>query len=267
MEANTNTTNAYRVPGSMDSPSIISLGTSSLSSLGSFEELWAESLNELTPTHPLDDQPGHQSARPRNQLPEPSITTFQPTNETHSPPTDPEGIRRTHIPSQTILAPTVQRVRPVHPPMVDTTGLEGITLPVERDLCWRCGYPGHHRQGCNKSRLIFCSRCGTIGTMSRDCACDRPMPSSNRTTTSRPIPYERRDPEQSHRPERHSQEQSAAARHHARSPRRPESGRSTSRHATSSRSVGVQASIFPRKETRPVGTQTRITSCYRKSYR
>lgn len=54
----------------------------------------------------------------------------------------------------------------------DTSSLSGLVLPVKLDLCWRCGYPGHRRQTCIDRPLLFCSRCGTVGQMSRDCPCD-----------------------------------------------------------------------------------------------
>lgn len=45
-------------------------------------------------------------------------------------------------------------------------------LPVQNtDLCWRCGRAGHRRQGCRKRPCVFCSRCGLVGTLFRDCGC------------------------------------------------------------------------------------------------
>lgn len=44
-------------------------------------------------------------------------------------------------------------------------------VPVELNVCWRCGTPGHTRERCEKGALLFCSRCGIIGIKSRDCPC------------------------------------------------------------------------------------------------
>lgn len=55
-------------------------------------------------------------------------------------------------------------------------------LPINKDLCWRCGHAGHRRQNCqNKSRL-FCSRCGKVGTLSRQCPCPT-VPAKRRNTS------------------------------------------------------------------------------------
>lgn len=69
-----------------------------------------------------------------------------------------------------------------------------IYLPVdEKALCWRCGYPGHSRHDCIRTPMLFCSRCGLCGIMSKDCRCDRHpqgvskkiRPSSSTRTRSR----------------------------------------------------------------------------------
>lgn len=49
-----------------------------------------------------------------------------------------------------------------------------LYLPVEKDLCWRCGYPGHRRTDCTKKAVLFCSRCGRVGNRSDRCSCTRP---------------------------------------------------------------------------------------------
>ncbi|KAG5891769.1 hypothetical protein JTB14_006957 [Gonioctena quinquepunctata] len=50
-----------------------------------------------------------------------------------------------------------------------------VYLPVERELCWRCGQPGHTRGSCQRKRpLLFCSRCGLKDILFRDCPCEAP---------------------------------------------------------------------------------------------
>lgn len=45
-------------------------------------------------------------------------------------------------------------------------------MPVHlKNLCWRCGEAGHKRFTCKKTPLLFCSRCGLCGIMSRTCKC------------------------------------------------------------------------------------------------
>lgn len=45
-------------------------------------------------------------------------------------------------------------------------------LPVQQQqLCWRCGRSGHSRATCKGGYRLFCSRCGLVGVMSRDCSC------------------------------------------------------------------------------------------------
>jgi hypothetical protein len=46
---------------------------------------------------------------------------------------------------------------------------QALRLPCPESLCWRCGVPGHSRGACRAPAVLFCSRCGTLGLMSRDC--------------------------------------------------------------------------------------------------
>ncbi|CAG9771566.1 unnamed protein product [Ceutorhynchus assimilis] len=83
-----------------------------------------------------------------------------------------------------------------------------IRLPVEKGLCWRCGYPNHRRDNCTGSPLVFCSRCGQVGIMSKHCPCEpvpRPPSSSLPPTANRPLtstrpPTFRRPPSASRSP-------------------------------------------------------------------
>lgn len=56
------------------------------------------------------------------------------------------------------------RSEPYHPP---------VHLPVSQNLCWKCGYPGHLRSACKGRPILFCSRCGLVGILTRDCQCTR----------------------------------------------------------------------------------------------
>jgi transposase InsO family protein len=53
-------------------------------------------------------------------------------------------------------------------------GLQAPRLPRPESLCWRCGGPGHSRGDCRAPSVLFCSRCGTMGLMFRECPCPRP---------------------------------------------------------------------------------------------
>jgi hypothetical protein len=57
---------------------------------------------------------------------------------------------------------------------------QALRLPCPESLCWRCGVPGHTRGACQAPAVLFCSRCGTLGLMSRDCPCPR--------TSAAPLP-------------------------------------------------------------------------------
>jgi hypothetical protein len=51
-------------------------------------------------------------------------------------------------------------------------GGQPIQLPCPESLCWRC------RSACRAPAVLFCSRCGTMGLLSRDCPCLRPLAAS-----------------------------------------------------------------------------------------
>lgn len=46
-----------------------------------------------------------------------------------------------------------------------------LRLPNPALLCWRCGAPGHTRGTCKGPRVLFCSKCGKLGILSRRCPC------------------------------------------------------------------------------------------------
>ncbi|XP_030751011.1 uncharacterized protein LOC115878604 [Sitophilus oryzae] len=56
-------------------------------------------------------------------------------------------------------------------------------VPVEKNVCWRCGIPGHLRGVCQRRFILFCSRCGTLGVRSQDCKC-RCIPSRSNHSES-----------------------------------------------------------------------------------
>lgn len=61
-------------------------------------------------------------------------------------------------------------------------------LPVEIGLCWRCGRPGHLRNVCCRGGILFCSRCGKIGTLSRECTCRALLPPIQREAVQPRLP-------------------------------------------------------------------------------
>lgn len=56
-------------------------------------------------------------------------------------------------------------------------------VPVEKNVCWRCGISGHLRGVCQRKFILFCSRCGTLGVRSQDCKC-RCIPSRSNHSES-----------------------------------------------------------------------------------
>jgi hypothetical protein len=59
-------------------------------------------------------------------------------------------------------------------------GPQATRLPQPESLCWRCGVPSHSRGDCRAPVVLFCSRCGTMGLMFRDCPCPRPPATPSR---------------------------------------------------------------------------------------
>ncbi|XP_044761063.1 uncharacterized protein LOC123318486 isoform X2 [Coccinella septempunctata] len=84
------------------------------------------------------------------------------------------------------------------PPNTRTVGTMGPQVYVELrpGLCWRCGQGEHTRATCSRTPTLFCSRCGLLGTLSRDCPCGGakkdPTPSptgpGNKKLRTAPIP-------------------------------------------------------------------------------
>ncbi|XP_045482330.1 uncharacterized protein LOC123686317 [Harmonia axyridis] len=59
------------------------------------------------------------------------------------------------------------------PKSVRTVGTMGskVYLEVRPNTCWKCGKTCPSRQECRGPPLLFCSRCGLIGTQTRYCEC------------------------------------------------------------------------------------------------
>ncbi|KAG5874380.1 hypothetical protein JTB14_036724 [Gonioctena quinquepunctata] len=89
----------------------------------------------------------------------------------------PESIRRVR---NSIPATTLPQMTP--PAVMDDCPRY---LLVDKDLCWRCGHPGHQRQSCRKPWNIFCSRCGRCGVRSADCSCGQCPGSGNNKSLRR----------------------------------------------------------------------------------
>ncbi|XP_044745741.1 uncharacterized proline-rich protein-like [Coccinella septempunctata] len=61
-------------------------------------------------------------------------------------------------------------------PATRTVGTNGIQVFLELGprSCWRCGGEGHTRERCQGVMVKFCSRCGLMGVLSRDCCVGAP---------------------------------------------------------------------------------------------
>lgn len=72
----------------------------------------------------------------------------------------PRRPSRTHVPAPDPHYPRAQREVPRF-------------IKLMEGACWRCGLLGHARRHCRNNVRLFCSRCGRLGVMSRDCPCPR----------------------------------------------------------------------------------------------
>lgn len=54
-------------------------------------------------------------------------------------------------------------------------------------VCWRCGETGHTRFRCQRPHRLFCSRCGRVGILSKECPCrtDRTRKTADAKTDKR----------------------------------------------------------------------------------
>ncbi|KAK9869525.1 hypothetical protein WA026_003279 [Henosepilachna vigintioctopunctata] len=82
-------------------------------------------------------------------------------------------------------APRVRRVPP--PPRSSTSQLPrpgiitrtigtsgpNVYVCIYKDTCWRCSSRGHSAASCKGPWMKFCSHCGLLGVLSKDCACQR----------------------------------------------------------------------------------------------
>lgn len=64
-----------------------------------------------------------------------------------------------------------------HPPKnIQSRNAENRTIHPKYDkntCCWNCGKPGHSHKECRGRQVIFCSQCGLLGRLTRNC-CKRP---------------------------------------------------------------------------------------------
>ncbi|KAG5865161.1 hypothetical protein JTB14_003848 [Gonioctena quinquepunctata] len=94
-----------------------------------------------------------------------------------------------HLPVS-LMPESIRRVRNIipRPPQTTPPAVKDDCpryLLVDKDLCWRCGHPGHRRQSCRKPWNIFCSRCGRCGVRSADCSCGQCPGSRNNKSPRR----------------------------------------------------------------------------------
>ncbi|XP_044760780.1 uncharacterized protein LOC123318228 [Coccinella septempunctata] len=59
------------------------------------------------------------------------------------------------------------------PPAQRTVGTMGpdVFLEIRPGMCWRCGQGQHNRTECTGRAVLFCSRCGRLETLSKNCPC------------------------------------------------------------------------------------------------
>ncbi|XP_044761070.1 uncharacterized protein LOC123318488 [Coccinella septempunctata] len=59
------------------------------------------------------------------------------------------------------------------PARVRTVGTMGpnVYLELRHNMCWRCGQGEHSRAHCTGTPILFCSSCGLLGTLTRNCTC------------------------------------------------------------------------------------------------
>lgn len=68
---------------------------------------------------------------------------------------------------------TMCKPEPKKPKLVENRDSSTLKLHFSspEKLCWRCGLPGHTRSSCHGPQILFCSRCGRLGILSRLCPC------------------------------------------------------------------------------------------------